>query len=658
MTDSAQKKLLLNSIGYTEQSITQDVYKLNDGNIVYVKVSKIHDGGNYWYTLNKKNILNFDEFNINEFIFSGPKGYYRIPIHVLKDFLDNYKEVPKDNKYHFGIYPDKHMIERNKENALNIKEFYHDLPDSLKNAIQQEEDSENSFDDRNYFSYNSTKNGIKDKSPSGNEEFVFDGIYINESISKINDIVFFTQHGDRPTWDPGLSAICKLSKEPYDKGYWKEPKKEKYFKVKLTPLYILPKVLDREDFMGYFDCYDIPFIGPKLKNEANQANQHISKQQAQNIVGVLLDYFPEDIEIFKEIFGHNFSTRAQRATIGNNPNGQEPSLSFTNIKINPISDEPHNLILYGAPGTGKSFELKSRIEGGTKKHSKGLFPNEELRKRITFHPNYSYRNFVGSYKPKPIYREGDTDKKYYDSSKKESNQSLEPLIEYVFEAGPLLEMYVKAHHNPDHNFVIIIEELNRANPAAVFGDMFQLLDRKDGVSEYPITLEPAANDYLISKGIDSGQIALPSNLYLWATMNNADQGVMPMDSAFKRRWSFEYMALDENEKEVKDQLISFPWGTTIKWNKFRDKINTELIGLNINEDKLIGPFFLKEEELENPKAILNKLLLYLKDDVLKYNSGIFKKELKTFSKIVESYNADKNVFEEKLGLDKVDSIEA
>jgi hypothetical protein len=264
---------------------------------------------------------------------------------------------------------------------------------------------------------------------------------------------------------------------------------------------------------------------------------------------------------------------------------------------------------------------------------------------------------VGSYKPKPIYREGEPGRKYFDSSKKGSNHSLEPLIEYVFEAGPLLEMYVKAHHNPDHNFVIVIEELNRANPAAVFGDMFQLLDRKDGVSEYPISLEPPAHDFLILNDIDISQIALPSNLYLWATMNNADQGVMPMDSAFKRRWSFEYMSLDENEEVVKDEVICFPWDFEIIWNEFRNIINTELVDLNIYEDKLIGPFFLKKEELSDSKAVLNKLLLYLKDDVLKYNTGIFKKEYKTFSKIVKSYNKGNNVFEDKLGLGKIINTE-
>lgn len=645
MRIAEHKKILLDFIGYKERAIAQDVYQLDDGNVAYIKVSKIHKGGNYWFTINELNISNFEKYKVDQFIFSGPKGYYRLPILELEKFISSYVEIPKDGKYHFGIYPDTQTMERSKDNVLSIRKFFFDLPDSLRGIIQKEEGS---FPDRNYFTYETGKNSFEQLSPDGKKEFEAFTIQHHKDETKVGDIVFFSQAGDRAriSWEQGLSAICMVSKTT--------KKGTRYLKVKLKPILPLPKVLNKIDFKGYFDLYDVKGIGPMTHGQKSQPNTLITTEVAQQITATLIQQIPKIESSIIKHFGKHFPVLPNNVK----PNKYRLNQYLSGVNKNEVIDQPFNLILHGAPGTGKSFELKSRIDGGTKKHSKGLFPNEELRKRITFHPNYSYRNFVGSYKPKPVYREGDTDKKYYDSSKKESNQSLEPLIEYVFEAGPLLEMYVKAHHNPDHNFVIIIEELNRSNPAAVFGDMFQLLDRKDGVSEYPITLEPAAHDYLISNGIDSGQISLPSNLYLWATMNNADQGVMPMDSAFKRRWCFEYMALDENQKEVDSADISFPWGTTIKWNKFRDKINTELIGLNINEDKLIGPFFLKEEELENPKAILNKLLLYLKDDVLKYNSGIFKKELKTFSKIVESYNADRNVFEEKLGLDKVESIEA
>ena len=177
------------------------------------------------------------------------------------------------------------------------------------------------------------------------------------------------------------------------------------------------------------------------------------------------------------------------------------------------------------------------------------------------------------------------------------------------------------------------------------------MDRKNGVSEYPITLEPAAHDYLKLNDIAQNEFKLPDNLYLWGTMNNADQGVMPMDSAFKRRWSFQYMALNANENEVKGETIAFPWGLEIKWNLFRKEINNELVRLDIAEDKLVGPFFLNKEERKSSDAILNKLLLYLSDDVLKYNKGsIFHSDLKTFSQIFSSYTSKKpkNVFNDEL----------
>lgn len=618
---------ILNSTYGKSEKIINDIYNVGL-DIVHAKWSTLNKSNGYSYSLTGKNLENYEEHKVTKVLLYGDKGYYLIPFNKFETFLGDFKSLPEDKRNHFTINLDDHILSGG-GSKLDIKDFYGG-DTSIKNNI-------------NYFSYNSTKNGINDKSPKGTEEFVFDGIYINESISKINNIVFFAQHGDKPSWKPGLSAICKLTKEPYDKGYWNEPKKEKYFKVKLTPLYILPKVLDRVDFMGYFDCYDIPFIGPKLKNEANQANQNISPEQAQNIVGVLLDYFPDDIEIFNGIFGSTFSTKAQRAIIGNISKSKEPNQTLTDIKVNPIKNEPKNLILYGAPGTGKSFKLNDRLNL--------YFPSKELYKRITFHSNYSYRNFVGSYKPKPIYTEND--KTIYNSDRitKHIHQK-EPIIEYAFEPGPFIIMLERALKNPNHNFLILIEELNRANTASVFGDVFQLLDRNDsGESEYSTTLESSATDYLTSIGIKESEIKIPSNLYLWSTMNNADQGVLPLDTAFKRRWSFEHLGLNEKEKLRDGIFINFPFldqENKLEWNKFRKVLNKKLTEMGIHEDKLIGPFFLSKTEIEDSKSVKNKLLLYLKEDILRYKSGVFKNTLSTFSLIAEEYDKGNNVFDVNL----------
>ncbi len=133
--------------------------------------------------------------------------------------------------------------------------------------------------------------------------------------------------------------------------------------------------------------------------------------------------------------------------------------------------------------------------------------------------------------------------------------------------------------------------------------------------------------------------------------NNADQGVMPLDSAFKRRWTFEHLDLNSNQSVVEDCTITLPVENQIKkinWNKFREVINNELIKDGIHEDKLIGPFFLTRSEMNDSGTVKNKLLLYLKEDVLRYKSGVFKNELRTFSLISQAFAAGKSIFLESI----------
>jgi 5-methylcytosine-specific restriction endonuclease McrBC GTP-binding regulatory subunit McrB len=198
--------------------------------------------------------------------------------------------------------------------------------------------------------------------------------------------------------------------------------------------------------------------------------------------------------------------------------------------------------------------------------------------------------------------------------------------------------------NPESNFVLVIEEINRADAASVFGDAFQMLDRDQaGASNYPCTLADEAMAFLRSRGIDQLQIGIPNNLYLWATMNSADQGVMPLDSAFKRRWSFEYMPLDKFATETQDWVIDLSFiDGSIRWNQVRDKINSKLIDNSVPEDRLIGPFFMTEGEL-NHNGFKNKLLMYLHDDVLRDDPSILFKD-ETLSAVFKSYDAGQSVF--------------
>ncbi|RUL53952.1 AAA family ATPase [Lysinibacillus antri] len=310
-----------------------------------------------------------------------------------------------------------------------------------------------------------------------------------------------------------------------------------------------------------------------------------------------------------------------------------------------LASKPRNRIIYGAPGTGKSNQIE--------REAKFYFASSHYE-RITFHPNYSYSHFMGSYKPVVLYKSNSSDSKeqYYKSDKLTPvSTNLEPVIIYEFVPGPFLKMLIRAQKSiqqgKNENFLLIIEEINRANTAATFGDIFQLLDRNDNHdSEYPIFLTEEIQNYLISEGVDQSfalNTIIPHNLYIWATMNNSDQGVNPLDTAFKRRWSFEYLELNKYKDVVEDWEISLKFlNSPIKWNEFRDKINNVLKDF-VPEDKLLGPFFLNKNELKQNNAIKNKLLLYLREDAMRMNpKKLFK--FNSFYEIVEQYDRGENVF--------------
>ena len=184
----------------------------------------------------------------------------------------------------------------------------------------------------------------------------------------------------------------------------------------------------------------------------------------------------------------------------------------------------------------------------------------------------------------------------------------EETIKYSYVPGPFMRMYVEAlksgrTENPQPH-LLLIEEINRAKVAAVFGDVFQLLDRDDnGVSEYEIQASEDIRKYLTKElggSPDSYKhIRIPNNMFIWATMNSADQGVFPMDTAFKRRWNFEYLGIDENEEKIKGigKIMLAGTDEPIEWNRLRKAINAKMSSsdFKINEDKLMGPFFLSKK---------------------------------------------------------------
>lgn len=304
--------------------------------------------------------------------------------------------------------------------------------------------------------------------------------------------------------------------------------------------------------------------------------------------------------------------------MGDNSNSNEV------IEKEQIIDKDYNRIIFGAPGTGKSYRINDEKEAFGENYE-----------RVTFNPTYSYAQFFGTYKPVT-----------------DENED----IKYKFVPGPFLRVLIKALKGKD-NQLLIVEEINRANVAAVFGDIFQLLDRnKDGVSEYSINTTEDVKRFLINEcdflEKEAEKLRIPSNMYIWATMNSADQGVQPMDAAFKRRWSFEYIGINEGANKISELTIKLNPYKEIKWDYLRRSINQKLLKLGVNEDKLIGPYFLSEKELRSnniDSIFKSKVLMYLYEDVLKHKKGkMFNDGILTFSDIVYKYNKKENIFKENI----------
>ncbi len=280
------------------------------------------------------------------------------------------------------------------------------------------------------------------------------------------------------------------------------------------------------------------------------------------------------------------------------------------------SDYSRNRILFGAPGTGKSFTINQN-----RKDMLGA-DNETDYERVTFHPDYSYANFVGTYKPVPCKDEDGKDS-----------------ITYKYVPGPFMRVYVNALKNGRTDnpkpHLLIIEEINRANVAAVFGDIFQLLDRGDDeVSEYPIEASEDIKTYLAKElggsPEDYSKIRIPDNMFIWATMNSADQGVFPMDTAFKRRWDFTYLGIDDGDEKIRGKYVCLAGDKSqkVEWNKLRKAINHFLAKEKINEDKQLGPYFIAKsivvpadgDEIDCGQFIRvfkNKVIMYLFEDAAK-----------------------------------------
>lgn len=356
-------------------------------------------------------------------------------------------------------------------------------------------------------------------------------------------------------------------------------------------------------------------------NLRNIISQNINIKMINDFEKIILEMFKIYKIIIKrinEIDGKNYEERYNKFI---------ELISKGECKVVDIyeKDISYNTIYYGIPGSGKSYYIKNKLL-------------EELQikeyERVTFYPEYTYSDFIGTYKI---------------TSDKEN--PIKP------EAGPFTRMLIKALKDEDNNnYALVIEELNRGNAEAIFGDIFQLLDRENGESEYHIN-----NDFIKEcmqkEKIKREEIKIPKNLYIIATINTSDQNVFSLDTAFGRRWNYERIddafSIEHDEEKYSEKYIK--GFANIKWNDFRTSINETILKPENNiwnrEDKQLGLFYISKDQLytkeqkqdkegyeKKRKEFVYKIIRYLWFDVFKNeeeklinalnNTNLIEKEIK------------------------------
>lgn len=320
----------------------------------------------------------------------------------------------------------------------------------------------------------------------------------------------------------------------------------------------------------------------------------------------------------KEKYGNRFANlkiyNVDKNTFNEDQTGDDTLMTENSVKIYAFDDPRRakggvNVLLYGVPGCGKSHEIKTKYCN-----------DKKYMERVVFHPDYTYSDFVGQILPKT---DGTT-------------------ISYPFTEGPFTIILRKAICDPEHMYYLVIEEINRGNAPAIFGEVFQLLDREDGTSEYGI------NNFDIAKcvygaGKEEEEIKIPSNLSILATMNTADQNVFTLDTAFKRRWSMRNIENNISAcKHANNQIC----GTAVTWGFFATKINNLIIDIGegnlSSEDNRLGAYFVKADDLLDEQSFAEKVLMYLWNDAFKNDHDkLFKPEYRTLEELLKGFYAVK-----------------
>lgn len=393
---------------------------------------------------------------------------------------------------------------------------------------------------------------------------------------------------------------------------------------------------------NFVNLIPLDFIFSGGNNKENKNKERFFKLDApKRIIDIIslykyLDHLPieihQDIALFARIYlgeiPYNFDNCCNATnnimsflakTFPDKYSGIEDPLPFL-MSLNRIYHSNQNKdymqkIYFGTPGSGKSWKVENEV----------LPSDEKYIFRTTFHPDTDYSSFVGCYKP----------------------QMKDGKIGYGFAPQVFTDAYVAAWNGllENEKYYLVIEEINRGNCAQIFGDLFQLLDRKKetGYSEYPIKADNDLRDYLehaetedggqvlINKeGIKDGKLCLPPNLNIIATMNTSDQSLFPMDSAFKRRWSWEYVPIKYDETKSAAFLINISGSPFKKWVDFLKKINGIILEKTQSEDKQMGNFFIKGNI--DSQEFKDKVMFYLWSEVCK-----------------DCYQSPENFFRAKIG---------
>lgn len=510
---------------------------------------------------------------------------------------------------------------------------------------------------------------------SQSKNIVITGLNVLKDKITNDDFIFVVFGGDKPKdWVPGLVGLAHISRPPFDEGY----DGSKNFKVAIDiDCYFEPSIT-RGDLVTYPETFDIIGIGPITKWEPNQAITSVPKEKALALIQAIYDLRPKTQKALESLFGNEFKSAVPNAVhryvLGTSRLGQPQQILSAIPDPNNAqpSDVPSQTIYYGVPGCGKSHEVQ--------KETKSL--PKDCVMRVVFHPDYSNADFVGQILPHVVGND----------------------VKYEFTPGPFAKILKKAlRSNEPH--ALVIEEINRGNAAAIFGEVFQLLDRyrdekpagnddwepnigqsRIGWSKYSIINEELEKYIVNAKDAASGAeatvvdenkvprehmlecglvfhvgdgIRIPPNLSIYATMNTSDQNVFTLDNAFQRRWEMKQIPNTLNnaeEGEEKKQYECEIEATGVQWGLFRDAIN-ELItesaqesGLSSMEDKRLGGWFITPDKdgVISKDAFANKVLKYLWDDAFKFDRQKHFGNVKTLEDLIERFTEDAgfNVFQD------------